>query len=44
MALRQVTRQINKMKPLLADLNNYEFVSVEMKLKLEMCQLTWVYC
>ena len=31
MALRHVTRQINKMKPLLADLNNYEFVSVEME-------------
>ena len=31
MALRHVTRQINKMKPLLADLNNYEFVSVEMR-------------
>ena len=31
MALRQVTRQINKMKPLLADLNNYEFVSAEME-------------
>ena len=30
-ALRHVTRQINKMKPLLADLNNYEFVSVEME-------------
>ena len=29
--LRHVTRQINKMKPLLADLNNYESVSVEMK-------------
>ena len=29
-ALRHVTRQINKMKPLLADLNNFEFVSVEM--------------
>ena len=31
MALRHVTRQINKMKPLLADLKNYEFVSVEME-------------
>ena len=30
-ALRHVTRQINKVKPLLVDLNNYEFVSVEME-------------
>ena len=30
-ALRHVTRQINKMKPLLVDFNNYEFVSVEME-------------
>ena len=30
-ALRHVTRQINKMKPLLLDLSNYEFVSVEME-------------
>ena len=30
-ALRHVTRQINKMKPLLLDLINYEFVSVEME-------------
>ena len=30
-ALRHVTRQINKMKPLLAELDNYEFVSVEME-------------
>ena len=29
--LRHVTRQINKMKPVRADLNNYEFVSVEME-------------
>ena len=29
--LRHVTRQINKMRPLLADLKNYEFVSVEME-------------
>ena len=28
-ALRHVTRQINKMKPLLVDLNNFEFVSSE---------------
>ena len=28
-ALRHVTWQINKMKPLLADVNNFEFVSVE---------------
>ena len=31
MALRHLTRQINKMKPLLADFNNFEFVSVEME-------------
>ena len=31
MALRHVTRQINKMKPLLTDFNNFEFVSVEME-------------
>ena len=31
MALRHVTRQMDKIKPLLADLNNYEFVSVEME-------------
>ena len=30
-ALRHVTRQINKMKPLLVDLNNFEFVSFEME-------------
>ena len=30
-ALRYVTRQINKMKPLLIDFNNFEFVSVEME-------------
>lgn len=30
-ALRHVTRQINKMKPLLADFNNFEFVSFEME-------------
>ena len=30
-ALRHVTRQINKMKPLLVDFNNYDFVSVEME-------------
>ena len=30
-ALRHVTRQINKMKPLLTDFNNFEFVSVEME-------------
>ena len=30
-ALRHVTRQINKMKPLLSDFNNFEFVSVEME-------------
>ena len=30
-ALRQVTRQINKMKALLADLNNFEFGSAEME-------------
>ena len=30
-ALRHLTRQINKMKPLLTDFNNFEFVSVEMK-------------
>ena len=30
-ALRHVTRQINKMNPLLSDFNNFEFVSVEMK-------------
>ena len=29
--LRHVTRQRNKMKPLLVDLNNYEFVSSEME-------------
>ena len=31
MALRHVTRQINKMKPLLSDFNHFEFVSVEME-------------
>ena len=30
-ALRHVTRQMNKMKPLLVDLNNFEFVSFEME-------------
>ena len=30
-ALRHVSRQINKMKPLLVDLNNFEFVSFEME-------------
>jgi len=30
-ALRHVTREINKMRPLLADLNNFEFVSAEME-------------
>ena len=30
-ALRHVTRQINKMKPFLTDFNNLEFVSVEME-------------
>ena len=30
-ALCHVTRQINKMKPLLTDFNNFEFVSVEME-------------
>ena len=30
-ALRHVTRQINKMKPLLAELDSYEFVSAEME-------------
>lgn len=30
-ALRHMTRQINKMKPLLTDFNNFEFVSVEME-------------
>ena len=30
-ALRHVTRQMNKMKPLLADFSNFEFVSVEME-------------
>ena len=30
-ALRHVTRQMNKMKPLLTDFNNFAFVSVEME-------------
>ena len=30
-ALRHVTRQINKMKPLLTDFNYFDFVSVEME-------------
>ena len=30
-ALRHVTREINKMKPLLTDFNNFEFVSVEIE-------------
>ena len=30
-ALRHVTRRINKMKPLLADFNNFELVSFEME-------------
>ena len=31
MALCHVTRQINKMKPLLTDFNNFEFVSVKIE-------------
>ena len=30
-ALRHLTRRINKIKPLLADFNNFEFVAVEME-------------
>ena len=31
MALRHLTRQINKIKPLLDDFNNFEIVSTEME-------------